>query len=118
MGLTVSTDDKGVMVFANEKQTAKGDKFTLYSIGVSSKDQSGKYVNGYLSCRFKKGVTVANKTKIKINNAFFVATKSGDKTYTSLMITDFVDLDGNSASNGEEWANIADIAENELPFAD
>ena len=113
MGLTVSTDDKGVMVFANEKEGANG-KYTLYSIGVSSKGQDGKYTNGYIPVRFKKGVTVANKTKIKFKDAFFTAYKAGEKTYTNLMIWNFEDMDGNN----EEWVDVSAIPENELPFAD
>ena len=36
MGLVVSTDDKGVKVFASEKKSENG-KFTAYSIGINSK---------------------------------------------------------------------------------
>ena len=112
MGLTVKSDDKGVMVFANEKEGANG-KYTLYSIGVSSKDANKEWVNGFLNVRFKKGVSVPNKTKIKINNAFPVVTKSGDKTYVSFMITDFENLD-----NKEEWVDMSNVKDEELPFAD
>lgn len=112
MGLTLKTDDKGVMVFANEKESEKG-KYTLYSIGVSSKDIKNEWVSGYLNVRFKKGVSVPNKSKIKINNAFPVVTKVGDKTYVSFMITDFENLD-----EKEEWVNVDNVPDNELPFAD
>lgn len=114
MGLTVTSDDKGVMVFANEKQTQDGKKYTLYSIGVSSKvKDSNTWNTGYINCRFKSGITVSNKTKIKINNAFYVVNKSGDKSYVSLMITDFDNLD---EKQGDDWVN-TDIPDNELPFA-
>ena len=112
MGLKVTTDEKGVTVFANEKDGANG-KYTLYSVGISSKNQNNEWVNGYINVRFKKGVSVPNKTKIKINNAFYTVTKSGDKAYTSLMITDFENLD-----EKEEWVNVDSIPDNELPFAD
>ena len=112
MSIKVTTDEKGVMVFANEKEGANG-KYTLYSIGVSSKDQNNQWVSGFISVRFKKGVSVPNKTKIKINNAFYTVSKSGDKTYVSLMITDFVSLD-----NGEGFVDMSHIDDSELPFAD
>ena len=102
MGLIASTDDKGVTIFANEKESENG-KFMTYSIGVSSKNQQGEWVNGYITCRFKKGVSIANKTKIKINRSFFVATKSKGKSYTSLMITDYEVLE-----SGETAQNSAD----------
>jgi len=112
MGLTVKSDDKGVMVFANEKEGANG-KYTLYSIGVSSKDANNNWVSGFLNVRFKKGVSVPNKTKIKINNAFPIVTKSGDKTYVSFMITDFENLDG-----GDGFIDMSNVKDDELPFAD
>ena len=115
MGLTVTSDDKGCMVFANEKTSDKG-KYTLYSIGVSSKDANNNWVSGYVSCRFKKGVEVANKTKIKINNAFYVVTKSNGKTYTTLMITDFETLEEGEKSG--EWVKTDDSLGDDLPFAD
>ena len=117
MGLTVTTDDKGVKVFANEKEGPNG-KFTLYSIGVSSKNKDGSWVNGYRPCRFKKGVSVANKTKIKINSAFFCSSKGGDKVYVSLMITNFDVLEpGETASeDAESFMKIPDNIDEEVPF--
>ena len=112
MGLTFKSDGKGVMVFANEKEGANG-KYTLYSIGVSSKNSNNEWISGYLNVRFKKGVSVPNKTKIKINNAFPVVTKSGDKTYVSFMITDFENLEG-----GDGFVDMSNIKDDELPFAD
>lgn len=112
MGLTVKSDDKGVMVFANEKEGANG-KYTLYSIGVSSKNSNNEWVSGFINVRFKKGVSVPNKTKIKINNAFYTVSKSNDRTYVSLMITDFDNLDG-----GDGWVDMSNVNESELPFAD
>ena len=118
MGLSVTSDDKGVKIFANEKETADGKKFTLYSVGVSSKNMDGNWVSGYLPCRFKKGVSVANKTKIKINSAFFVCSKSGDKTYVSLMITNFDVLEqGESAADQtDEFLKIDESVNDEVPF--
>ena len=117
MGLVVTTDDKGVKVFANEKEGQNG-KFKTYSVGVNSKNQDGNWVNGYINCRFRKGVSVANKAKIKINSAFFVAAKSKDKTFTHLMITDFEVLEpGETAGDGEdEFLSIPDTVDEETPF--
>lgn len=118
MGLTVTTDDKGVRVFANEKTTSNGGKFTLYSLAVSSKDKDGNWTNGYVNCRFKKDVVVNNKAKIKINNAFYTATKSNGKTYTSLMITDFEILEEGEAVDGDGFVSMEGINDSDLPFAD
>ena len=118
MGLTVSTDEKGVMVFANEKDGQNG-KYTLYSIGVSSKNQNNEWVSGFISVRFKKGVEVANKSKIKINNGFYTVSKSNGKTYTSIMITDFDVLEeGEPKADEDGWVKMDDSAGSDLPFAD
>ena len=117
MGLIVSTDDNGVKIYANEKEGPNGT-FMAYSLGINSKNQNGDWVNGYIQCRFKKGVSVANKTKIKINKSFFVATKGGDKSYTHLMITDFDILDPGetAAQDADEFMKIPDGVEDEVPF--
>ena len=117
MGLTVKTDDKGVKVFATEHD-GKNGKFTTYSVGISSKDMSGNWINGYVNCRFKKGVSVANKTKINIKSSFFVASKSGDKTYTHLMITDFEVLEEGetAAQDADEFMKIPEGVDEDTPF--
>ena len=116
MSLTVKTDDKGVRVYANEKDGAYG-KYTLYSLGISTRNKDGSWDNGYINCKFKKGISVPNKSKIKINNAFFTASKSGDKTYTNLMITDFDILEGETAAGeAEEFMKIPETDDSEVPF--
>lgn len=115
MGLVVSSDEKGVRIFAKENEGPNG-KFTLYSLGVNSKNQNGEWVNGYINCKFKKGVSVPNKTKIKIDRAFFVATKSGNKSFTHLMITDFSVIDEGADQGSDGFVNIPEGIEDEQPF--
>ena len=57
--------DKEKMIFRNEK-----DGKVFYSIGLSKKNQDGKYTSGYITCRFPKDTNIENKTKIKILNAW------------------------------------------------
>ena len=57
--------EKEKMIFRNEK-----DGKTYYSIGLSKKNQDGKYTSGYMPCRFPKEANIPNKTKIKILNAW------------------------------------------------
>lgn len=57
--------DKEKMIFRNENN---GKVF--YSIGLSKKNQDGKYTSGYITCRFPKDANIENKTKIKILNAW------------------------------------------------
>lgn len=78
------TEEKSVKIIAKDR-----GNFTTYSMMVSSKDKDDNWVNGFIECKFKKGVSVANKSKIKINNAFPVVEKWNDKTFVKWMITDF-----------------------------
>lgn len=57
--------EKEKMIFRNEK-----DGKVFYSIGLSKKNQDGKYTSGYITCRFPKNANIENKTKIKILNAW------------------------------------------------
>ena len=57
--------EKEKMIFRNEK-----DGKVFYSIGLSKKNQDGKYISGYMPCRFPKDANIGNKTKIKILNAW------------------------------------------------
>lgn len=54
-----------VMIFKREYEGK-----TFYNVGLSRKDRDGNYINGYMSCRFKNGVEVADKTKIYIKSAW------------------------------------------------
>ena len=70
------------------------DDKVSYSIGLSRKNQDGTFENGYMPVRFKKDVTVDNKTKIKIKNAWIDFYKVDNKTNTYLFINEFEKIDG------------------------
>lgn len=60
-----------------------------YVIGLSKKKEDGTYELGYLPCRFKKDVSLENKTKIKIKQAWLDFFKKDKKTYIYAFINDF-----------------------------
>ena len=75
---------KIVMVFCKEFDDKK-----LYSIGLSKKNKNGGYDNGFMSVRFKKGVEVGNKTRIKIKDAWLSFNTNEGKTFPFIFINDF-----------------------------
>ena len=75
---------KIVMVFCKEFDDKK-----IYSIGLSKKNKNGGYDNGFMSVRFKKGVEVRNKTRIKIKEAWLGFNTNEGKTYPYIFINDF-----------------------------
>lgn len=126
MGLKIVTEQTPVTVYVNERQTQNGT-FKTYSIGVSSKDKDGNWVNGFLPCNFRKGTEIANKSKITISNSFPTVRKYTDKTGTErteigIFILDYEVVEGGqpqptAASNNNDWLNIPDnLDDSSLPF--
>lgn len=75
---------KEEMVFKNEYN---GKVF--YSIGISKKNQDGKYENGYINVRFKKDVELDNQTKIKIKKAWIDFYCKDRKTFPYIFVSEF-----------------------------
>ena len=76
-----------VMVFVNEREGRKS-----YSIGISKKMQDDiHYENGYMPVKFKKDVSVDNKTKIDIKKAWlsFYRTVPEGRTVPFIFISEF-----------------------------
>ena len=112
------TSDK-VRIFRKDRQTKDGSTFATYSYGVNSKDKDGKWINGFRDCVFKKGVEVAHKTDIKVNNAFEIASEYNGKVYTKVMITDFDVINEGEPQpkvDAEGFMEIPDGIDEELPF--
>ena len=126
MGLKITTEQTPVTIYVNERQTQNGT-FKTYSIGVSSKDKDGNWVNGFLPCNFRKGTEIANKSKINISNSFPTVRKYTDKTGTErteigIFVLDYEVVEGGqpqptAASNNNDWLNIPDnLDDSSLPF--
>ena len=126
MGLKIITEQTPVKVYVNERQTQNGT-FKTYSIGVSSKDKDGNWVNGFLPCNFRKGTEIANKSKISISNSFPTVRKYTDNTGTErteigIFVLDYEVVEGGqpqptAASNNNDWLNIPDnLDDSSLPF--
>ena len=127
MGLKIITEQTTVTVYVNERQTQNGT-FKMYSIGVSSKDKDGNWVNGFLPCNFRKGTEIANKSKITISNSFPTVRKYTDKTGTErteigIFVLDYEVVEGGQpapAPSGDMgFMNIPDDIDDSdgLPFS-
>ena len=96
--------DEELIVFKNDSG--------YYSIGLSRKDRNNQVFYGYFPCQFKKDVSVENKTRIKIKNAFISFYLKDEKTMPYLMIIDF-----EIAPKRENYAKLKGEEVNEsLPF--
>lgn len=95
----------------------------LYSIGLSKKDIAGNYINGYMSCRFRKGEHIPNKTNIIIKDAWLDFSVSNKKTYPCIFINEYELVNENKEEKVEETKDYyeemgkeVEIDPNELPF--
>lgn len=124
MGLKCVTDGRPVTIYRNEKTTQNGGKFATYSIGVASKDRDGNWVNAFIDCQFKKGIDVANKSKINISNSFYAVNEYNGNKYIKLFIMEFEIVEQGEAAkapaspapNDDGFMNIPDGIDTELPF--
>lgn len=97
-----------VMIFSRKYQDT-----TLYSLGLNKKDKDGKYINGYISCRFKKGVSIDDKKKIYIKDAWLDFYVKDKVTNPYIFINEFEYVeDAIDKSKKDEFV----ITDEELPF--
>ena len=75
---------KEEMIFKNEYNGKSS-----YSLGLSKKDKDGKYIKGYITVNFKKGVELNNQTKIKIKSAWLDFYKKDKATIPTIFINEF-----------------------------
>lgn len=122
MGMKVLTDGKPVTVYRKDRQTQNGGTFTTYTLGISSKDKDGNWVNGYLDCQFKKGVELYNKAKIDITNSFFTVSDYQGKKYNKLFVMEFTVADSGEVPQAaitpgnDDFLNVPDSMDDEVPF--
>lgn len=106
--------DKEEMIFKNER-----DGKVTYSIGLSKKKEDNTWERGYFPVRFRKDVTLEDKTKIKIKSAWIDFFKIEKKTYLYIFINEFDKVNQepqkDNNSNWESAKNI-EIPDEELPF--
>lgn len=104
--------EKQFMVFRKDYQGK-----AYYSLGLSKKDRNGNYVNGYISCEFRKGVTLENKTKIYLKDAFISFYLKDKQTVPYIKILEYETAEEtiqNSKNIFEEFGEQVDIDDNML----
>ena len=84
--------DKEITIYRYDGQYG-----ATYSIGLSKKTQDDKTEYGYMPCKFRKGVKLQNKTKIRIKNAWLSFNTKDKKTYPYIFINSYEEL-----YNGEQ----------------
>lgn len=99
-------------VYVNEYANTEGQVFRRYSIGISKKIND-KWYNNYIPAKFKKGVNLANKTRIYVKNFWldFYINKE-DKPVTTVFINEFEEIVQDVPVDNFQQVDVMD----ELPF--
>lgn len=116
----ITTDDKGITVYAKEKNGRNG-AYKTYSTKISAKDTSGNWTSCFVNLGFKKGVSLNNKAVIKIKNAFPTPSKWGESYVLKIFVMDFEILEEGekpveTPDASADFMNIADGMNVDLPF--
>lgn len=104
--------ERPLMVFKREYNGR-----VYYSLGISKKEMNGKYTNGYMPCEFKKGVSVNDKTRIYLKNAFLTFYLKDKQTVPYIKILEYETVEQtiqNSKNIFEEFGEQVDIDDNLL----
>lgn len=99
-------------VISNREETIYRKEFEgkpTYSVALSKKKEDGTYENGYMKVVFRTGVSIPNKAKIKITNAWLSFNMFNNKTYPYIFIDNF-DL----ISKPNEFENMRTTIESDI----
>lgn len=103
------TNKYPVMIFKREYNGK-----TFYKAGLSRKNRDGNYINGYISCKFKNGVSVNDKTKIYLKNAWLDFYLKDKVTVPYIFINEFETVE--ETINNVKQELEYEIKDEDLPF--
>lgn len=78
------TSEQPYTVFRNDY-----NQYTFYKLGISKRDATGKWINGYIRCKFKKDVIVENKTRIYLKKAWLSFDLKEKETIPFVFVSEF-----------------------------
>ncbi|MCM1052481.1 MAG: hypothetical protein NC483_00665 [Ruminococcus sp.] len=90
--------------------------YTFYKMGISKKSQTGEWINGYIRCQFKNGVSVENKTKIKLKRSWLSFYNKDKETIPYVFIADFEIVNTTGQQNTQQITD-SEQQTQEDPFA-
>jgi glutaredoxin len=100
-----------VTIFRNEYEGK-----VYYKMGLSKKKEDGTYENGSIACRFKKDVSIEDKTKIYIKSAWLTFYKKDKETVPYIFVNGYETV-GQAIENSKE-PNPEKVQSVDDPFKD
>ena len=123
MGIKCVTDNKPVTVVRKDGVSQNGKAYTMYSLMYSFKNSNEEWKNVFVDAQFKKvddkPVDLANKTKIKITNAFMTGSEYNGNTKPKIFVLDYTVVEGGQpapAPSGDMDFMKIDTDMDSLPF--
>lgn len=112
MGVKVSTDERGVKIWVDEKGS-----FPRYSYSIGKKNDKGEYDNFYMNVKFRKGLDAPeNGEEIIIKDAFQTFDVWNDKEGKKHTIPVVMVMDYESMSGKNSHIDIPDGLDDVVPF--
>lgn len=118
------TSEQPYTVFRNDY-----NQYTFYKLGISKRDATGKWINGYIRCKFKKDVIVENKTRIYLKKAWLSFDLKEKETIPFIFVSEFETVDevidnskilaNNLQTNADPFKEFGEeiiINDSDLPF--
>ena len=121
MGIKLETDDKGIKVIRKDGTSKAGNPYTMYSLMIPVKN-GDEWTNVFIDAGFRKGVDLANKSKILIKDAFMTGNSFNGKTSPKIFVLDYELMEeyvlGKLEENpsADDFLMIPDGADEEMPF--
>lgn len=78
------TTEQSYTVFRNDY-----NQYTFYKLGISKRDATGKWINGYIRCKFKKDIVLENKTRIYLKKAWLSFDLKEKETIPFVFVSEF-----------------------------
>lgn len=121
---------KDQMIWVNEHETKKGDKFTTYAISVSKRSEDGMYTNKSVKVRFKKNHDVSclkSGDLIDVDDAFLTLDTFRDRNGNEVkevviqvmdwrMVGGMDNFDKDTRTKEEVVNDVFSELEDEIPF--
>lgn len=70
-------------------KSKKDKNLIFYYISLSKKNKENNYINGYIQCKFRKGVVIPNITDINIKKSFLSFYLKDKITIPYIFVQDF-----------------------------
>ena len=128
MAIKLCTDEKGIKIFRQDRETKTGKTYATYTMGISKK-VNGAYINSYVGVKFRNDISLGNGAVISFGegDAWLTFDDVNGKKYNKIFINKFEIIQDGKKTEAEkneafltedanDFLNIPDGIDEDLPF--